>query len=77
MSEKAFQNQPQPQKFPLKDKYLGSSTCKILGSILEMNKRRAQTNEPKLMTMHKALRLIDDVDSVFFKKRMRKRACRH
>ena len=29
------------------DKYMGFPPCKILGTILEVNQRRSQTNEPE------------------------------
>ena len=50
---------------------LGHSLCKIFGMILKMDKGSTQAKRPKnweLMTMHKALRPKDDIDTICSKK---------
>ena len=47
MNEKASQNQTLQQKYHQGDKHLGYFPCKILRTILKMDKVRTQTNGPE------------------------------
>ena len=51
-----------------RDKYLGCPPRKILGSILEVDKRELKQMDQRirtLMTVHKALYLTDEVDRLY------------
>ena len=55
-------------KTPSKGKQLSSPSCKLLGIILKMDKRKLkQMNQRsrKLMTMHKVFHLRDGIDMLF------------
>ena len=76
MNEKTSGNQALPQKSHLRNKHQGSSSYKILGTILKMNKGGTHRSEPKdkkVDEMHKALHLRNDIDRQCVKKRRRKR----
>ena len=66
-NENTSPNQTLHRESHQNSKHLDSPSCKILWTILNIDKRRTQRNRPKesktkLMTMHKSLHSRDDID---------------
>ena len=72
-NKKTSQNQTLPQKSHQRDKHQDSPPCKILRTILNMDKGRTQTNGPKKKNVNNNaqgdLHLRDDIECMYWEKK--------